>query len=455
MKPVTRLKRSPAMIDAGLPPARHASIGALTALALAVALVYPASAAMAATYTVDTAGDPGPTGTLSLRRAVQLANNYVGDTVQFDPSLVGSTITLDSGAIAISSAMTITGPGADRLTISGKNADRVFNITGDATISGLTLTQGKTSIYGGAIYANHATLTLCDSVISASTAYRGGGVFVNYGSATINGSRIVGNAATKSGGGIEAYKAATLAVMHSTISGNNGGCYGGGINASETLNVRLSYSLVSNNSMGQPAPNCSLEGGGIRVKNLFTKPTATISNSTIFGNYGYGGGGGVSFVKSSFVNGSFEITHSTITNNLTSVGSGNGVYVNYAGSVLIANSIVANNSSRYGDADLTGTFNAYADLIKARGSAVITGASNVFDQDPQLGPLRDNGGPTLTMLPSFDSPVIDTGVAFDSSMATTDQRGQPRGAPAGHPDMGAVERQYPEDFIFRDGFGSP
>ncbi|HET8941670.1 MAG TPA: choice-of-anchor Q domain-containing protein [Rudaea sp.] len=124
------------------------------------------------------------------------------------------------------------------------------------------------------------------------------------------------------------------------------------------------------------------------------------------------------------------------------------------GSVAITGSVVANNSSRDGDCDLTGNFNVVKSLIKTSGFAVIAGSGNILNQDPQLGPLRDNGGPTLTMLPAFDSPVIDAGV-FDSSMSTTDQRGQPRGAPAGHPDMGAVERQYPEDFIFRDGFGSP
>lgn len=443
------------MIDAGLPPARHASIGALTALALAVALVYPASAAMAATYTVDTAGDPGPTGTLSLRRAVQLANNFSGDTVQFDPSLVGSTISLDNGAIAITGSMTIAGLGADRLAISGKNATRVFSITGGAvaTLSGLTLTQGRAPVNGngGAIYSSHASLTLRDSVISASTASIGGGVFVGNGNATIDGSRILGNVATANGGGLAAYDDLQFEVTHSTISGNNGGCYGGGISAFETSNISVNYSLISNNSLGQPAPYCNLVGGGIRVRNHYVPSTARIVNSTVTGNYGYGAGGGIDFVNSSIATWQFSITQSTITHNASSVGnSGSGVYASPGGSVSIVSSIVANNSSRDGDFDLTGNFSAVKSLIKTRGSAVITGSGNTFDQDPQLGPLRDNGGPTLTMLPAFESPVIDAGL-FDSSLVS-DQRGLPRNAPVGHADMGAVERQYPEDFIFRNGF---
>ena len=56
--------------------------------------------------------------------------------------------------------------------------------------------------------------------------------------------------------------------------------------------------------------------------------------------------------------------------------------------------------------------------------------------DPKLGPLADNGGPTLTMALLPGSPAIDAG---NTSLApTTDQRGFPR--PAGlAADIGAFE----------------
>jgi hypothetical protein len=56
--------------------------------------------------------------------------------------------------------------------------------------------------------------------------------------------------------------------------------------------------------------------------------------------------------------------------------------------------------------------------------------------DPKLGPLADNGGPTLTMALLPGSPAIDAG---DTSLApTTDQRDFPR--PAGlAADIGAYE----------------
>jgi hypothetical protein len=56
--------------------------------------------------------------------------------------------------------------------------------------------------------------------------------------------------------------------------------------------------------------------------------------------------------------------------------------------------------------------------------------------DPKLGPLADNGGPTLTMALLPGSPAIDAG---NTSLApATDQRGFPR--PAGlAADLGAFE----------------
>jgi hypothetical protein len=75
-----------------------------------------------------------------------------------------------------------------------------------------------------------------------------------------------------------------------------------------------------------------------------------------------------------------------------------------------------------------------------------------LDVDPLLGALADNLGATSTMLPAAGSPAIDAG--NDASCPATDQRGvvRPQGA---HCDIGAVERQNPEDLIFRNGFNSP
>ena len=71
--------------------------------------------------------------------------------------------------------------------------------------------------------------------------------------------------------------------------------------------------------------------------------------------------------------------------------------------------------------------------------ADIVGASN----DPGLGPLQDNGGPTLTHaitagMSAYDAGDAATCVDIDDNPLTTDQRGSAR--PAGPQcDIGAFE----------------
>jgi uncharacterized repeat protein (TIGR01451 family) len=84
------------------------------------------------------------------------------------------------------------------------------------------------------------------------------------------------------------------------------------------------------------------------------------------------------------------------------------------------------------------------------GGGFLTGTTDQKTTDPKLGPLQDNGGPTLTHLPLPSSPAIDQG-SSDPLLpfgATTDQRGFTRtvddltipNVPLGDgTDIGAVE----------------
>src|SRR6266571_8497374 len=89
--------------------------------------------ASAATITVINTSDSGAG---SLRQAI--SDSSSGDTINFDSSLNGQTITLTSGELLIDENLTITGPGANLLAVNGNAADRVFEIISgiDVTISG-------------------------------------------------------------------------------------------------------------------------------------------------------------------------------------------------------------------------------------------------------------------------------------------------------------------------------
>ena len=118
------------------------------------------------TLTVTSAGDDGSAGTL---RAV-VAAAHSGDTIQFDHQLKGQTITLTHGQLGVNQSLDIDGPGADKLTISGNAASRIFDVSGGATvtISGLTITQGLAT--DGAGILNGGNLTLSQDVLSSNTA---------------------------------------------------------------------------------------------------------------------------------------------------------------------------------------------------------------------------------------------------------------------------------------------
>src|SRR5262245_12141548 len=95
------------------------------------------------TFTVGNLADSGPG---SLRQTILDANDNTGaDLIRFAPP-VGGTLTLTSGELTITDDLILDGPGIHRLTISGNDASRVFNVSGSATdveIRDLTIANGR------------------------------------------------------------------------------------------------------------------------------------------------------------------------------------------------------------------------------------------------------------------------------------------------------------------------
>ena len=130
----------------------------------------------AATFTVMNTNDSGDG---SLRQAIADANAAGGaDTIDFDAGVFATsqTITLTTGELVINGEVTINGPGADRLTISGNNVSLVFLVSSGAmvTISDLTISHGSDSLAGG--IGNSGTLTINNSILSGNRgSFEGGG----------------------------------------------------------------------------------------------------------------------------------------------------------------------------------------------------------------------------------------------------------------------------------------
>lgn len=112
----------------------------------------------------------------SLREAISAAND--GDTIVFASNFNSpTTITLLLGQISIAKNLSIAGPGAATLTISGNNAGRIFRISDGAVVSlsGMTLKDGRiganaNDVFGGGIWVTDSTLSLTNMVLQNNTA---------------------------------------------------------------------------------------------------------------------------------------------------------------------------------------------------------------------------------------------------------------------------------------------
>jgi predicted outer membrane repeat protein len=363
-----------------------------------------ATAAHATTFDVvdlsDTISSP-PTG--SLRAA--LASAQPGDTIIF---AVTGTIALAGPLPAIAADLTITGPGASSLTISGNSQYGVFTVSsGTVSISGLTIATANRSSPGGAIF-NSGTLTVTNVLFNQDVATSGGAIY-NTGTLTVSGSSFLGNSGATNGGAIL----------------NNSGA--------NTATVTTSFFLNNSASQGNTGGAIQNSGG-----------TLVVGNNTFVGNSAPGGEGGA------IANGgTLTLSNNTFVAN-TSTGGAGGAIVNSGGTLTLSNNILSGNGSGTGaGVDRTGgTVNASDDVfyqnLDSGGaeSDCVSCNSNLgaVDADPDLAPLGNYGGSTETMMPLPGSPAICAGsFAQFPSGETTDQRRFPV---TDCVDAGAVQTNY-------------
>ena len=392
----------------------------------------------AATITVTNTNDSGPG---SLRQALMNAND--GDTINL---AVTGNIALTSGGLVIDKNVTVSGPGANELSIDGNQEDFVFAVDPDktATISGLTIRNGQlgignvgtltvsdctvsgnssvglSNIANGQVSTN-ATLTIANSIVSDNSGPGvSNGAFMASATVTILDSKLIGN-----GGGIytSGFEGGTnVTVGNSTISGNSADL-GGGIYSYWSA-VTIVNSTLSGNSAGT-------SGGGIYAEG----PLVEISNSTISGNSAGSSGGAI--FNNTF--GYVRIDNSTLNGN--SAGSGGGFYT--VGGVDVSNTIL--NAGAFGENIFNngGVVTSYGyNLSSDDGGGYLTGTGDQINTDPLLGPLQNNGGPTFTHALLLRSPAIDAGDPSFTPPPSYDQRGSPFVRVfSGRIDIGSFEAQ--------------
>lgn len=383
--------------------------------------IFSATGAFAATFTVNSVNDPG-NGTCdaaecTVREAVQASNasGAIDDIIVFDLP-VGTIITITQGQLLITDTVTITGPGARNLTISGNGNSRIFQIepildffSPDATvnISGLTLTSGN-----GAV----------TSLLGVPVTPGPGGAVFNTGGGTLNLTEmnISGNTIPLVG-----------LIPENVLVGGGVGTVGTDLLPTRTNIIR---STIANNSAAAGGGGVSNVGTG-----LLLGARTTIVNSTITNNSTAAAGGGVLNVA-----GESFLTNNTISHNTSTLAGGGvvsvvGVLPSVLGVVNVRNNIIAENNAQIvgGILNLSndvlgvlGSFNSQGNnLIGNNLNASANFAASIFVGgipqpnaqfdivgsvsvgtsviDPRLGSITNNGGPTNTRALRSDSPALN------------------------------------------------
>jgi hypothetical protein len=145
--------------------------------------------ALLSSFTVENTADDGSAGTL--RWAIAQANASSGaDTILFSSLFdTPQTITLTKGPLVLTdtATTTITGPGANTLTVSGGGKSGVFKVSGgSAALSGLTISGGMANTFGGGLYNQGGKVTLTDCRVTQNTANEDGGGLANTDGRTLN-----------------------------------------------------------------------------------------------------------------------------------------------------------------------------------------------------------------------------------------------------------------------------
>jgi hypothetical protein len=348
--------------------------------------------------------------------------------------------------------------GGDSITLNGENLRQIFIVNDGVTLNlqDITLLDGEFSS-GGCIYVfPTATLTTQNVTFRScrdTSTTLGGGAVHNLGIFTAVGTRFENNQAVNDGGAV--FNRGRFTTYFATFDSNQAADNSGAIDNDENGVVEINDSIFTNNQatdLGGAVTNLlsfpTTTGSFLIRRSLFINNSAgtlggavnngigsmTIENSTFTGNSANQGGGVFSDGNANTI-----IRASTFVDNRANTAG--ALYRNLSSTVTLSQSILA------GSRDLANT----SDQLECDGPAVTSGGHNIIEDGscvngsdatdlrntaPQLGPLQDNGGFSMTFMPDATSPALDK--IESAQCLSPDQRRADR--LGDFCDIGAVER---------------
>jgi len=308
------------------------------------------------------------------------------------------------------------GPGSLRQALAQANDGDTIDAT---AISGVIMLTTRQLLVDKSVTINGSGADLL--AVDGNATSR---VFQIVQSETVTISRLtIRNGVGNFGGGILNGDSATLTITGVSLSDNTAG-FGGGTFNSGTLTI------VATTVSG----NMASEGGGIYNSGA---GVLTITDSTFSGNTTSETGGAV------FNIGTLHIANSTISDNSAAFLAGGIINLE---NLEIGNTILKTGGSGeniYSNSQGIVTSLGY-NISSDDGGEILTGPGDQTFTDPMLGPLQDNGGPTLTHALLPGSPAINAGDPNFAPPPSFDQRGPGFARVVnGRIDIGSFEVQGP------------
>lgn len=348
----------------------------------------------------------------------------------------------------------------------GEAGGGIFNETGILELNWTFIinneANGDNSLGGGIFNSVDGALLVIESeFIENSASGSGGGIADKSGPANLTALSVVkmSNNSTGTtqgnGGALYTYDNSIVDIEGSDITNNTAFGQGGGIYAHES-SVYISGTIVAGNSV--LGANNTEGGGGIFSTLGYTEIERSAFFNNVIPENGQGTGAGIHNAANNTTiirnctmasntaenssggaianDGRLEVIASTIAENSASEGGGI-LQTESAWSTSIRNTIIAHNNDG-GDLGGVGTFTSlgYNLIGENTPELFVPLTSDIVNDDPNLGPLLDNGGSTRTMAILCPSPAYNTG---NPGNIFPDQRGME--VFGGRRDRGAYELQ--------------
>lgn len=364
----------------------------------------------------------------TLREAIFATNAASGGDISFLPGVAG-VIQLTAALPNVTANLLLEGPGPGLVTVRRNTGGRyrIFTLSNGtsrgpgASISGLTISNGMPPFgafptsSGGGILNDAGTLSVRDCVFTGNSTFLsastyGGAIFNNDGSLTIEQSTFTGNFANE--GGAVASRRGTpgtsvLNIQHSTLSdnvaeeGSGGAIQNQAINAGSIAEMRLENVTLSGNSATAIGFTGGAGGAIFNFGSTSGNAIASLLDCTLSGNQAPS--------ASAIYNRNFSASASfTLRNTILHGRPGFANLINDSGDLQSAGFNLSNDDAGSGSGG-TGP------------GGYLNWTGDIRNTDPLLGPLQNNGGPTLTHALLAGSPAINGGDTTDSP--GEDQRG--------------------------------